>query len=400
MMAEMGSIRADGGFGLYVHWPFCTAKCPYCDFNSHVSNAVDHAAWRAALVADLQRQAVGHRDRRLGSIFFGGGTPSLMAPDTVAAIVAEANRLWPDDPYREVTLEANPTSVEAGRFAAFRDAGVNRVSIGIQSLRDPDLRALGRTHSAREARRAYDVARACFDRVSFDLIYGRPHQDADAWRDELSDAVAMQPDHLSVYQLTIELGTVFARRAAAGRLPGLPDAERGADLYDVTSDLLDGAGLPAYEVSNHARPGFECRHNLCYWRAGDWLGVGPGAHGRYGHRTARRSTIATAAPDEWRHDVARGTTLRMERDADPMGHAEEYLISALRLAEGLDRTRLHDLGAVIPDAAVEALFDGGLAEPGAPHRVRPTRRGLAVADAVAAYLAARSMPARESASHS
>ncbi|KIT14972.1 radical SAM family heme chaperone HemW [Jannaschia aquimarina] len=382
------------GFGLYIHWPFCEAKCPYCDFNSHVSASVDHAAWREALLTDLRSQAVEMPDRILGSIFFGGGTPSRMEPETVAALVDEARRIWPCANDLEVTLEANPTSVEAGRFAAFAAGGVNRVSIGIQSLRDDDLRALGRTHDSAQARAAYDIARATFDRVSFDLIYARQGQDLEAWRSELTEAVAMDPDHLSIYQLTIEPGTVFARRHEAGKLPGLPDDDKQADMYLFSNSFLESRGRPAYEVSNHARPGLESRHNLTYWRAEDWLGVGPGAHGRYGTGHQRLSTIAERQPATWLAAVSdRGRGEARRETAD--GHAEEYLIGAMRLREGVDLRRLRELGATVPEEMCEPLVEDGLITLD-NERLRPTTRGMAVADALISYLAVRSVPKPES----
>ncbi|RMD90515.1 MAG: radical SAM family heme chaperone HemW, partial [Alphaproteobacteria bacterium] len=252
----------EAGFGLYVHWPFCAAKCPYCDFNSHVVAKVDHDAWARALVNRIDALAALTPDRELSSIFFGGGTPSLMAPATAAAVIDAAARHWRFAPDIEITLEANPSSAEAEAFRAFRAAGVNRVSLGVQALDDADLRALGRLHSAAEALSAVEMARGLFDRVSFDLIYARQHQTEADWQAELSRALGLAADHLSLYQLTIEPGTAFGARAAAGRLPGLPDEERAANLYEITQALCDAAGLPAYEVSNHARPGAESRHNL------------------------------------------------------------------------------------------------------------------------------------------
>jgi oxygen-independent coproporphyrinogen-3 oxidase len=385
-----------GDLSLYVHWPFCQAKCPYCDFNSHVAASVDHAAWARALVADLRHQAGSVPDRRLRSIFFGGGTPSLMDPETVAAVIDAARATWPVANDLEISMEANPTSVEAGRFRAFRDAGVGRVSVGIQALRDDDLRRLGRTHDASQARAAYDVARATFERVSFDLIYARQDQDEAAWRAELGEALAMGPDHLSVYQLTIEDGTVFARRHAAGRLPGLPDEDAASDLYLMTNAVLSEAGLPAYEVSNHARPGAECRHNLAYWRAGDWLGVGPGAHGRYGRGSARRATVAARDPAAWLAAVGSSGCGLIEnvRDAD---HATEYLLGALRLREGLDLGRLAELGLEADRTVIDDLEgDGLIMRDGA--WLRPTMQGLALADAVIGYIASRARPIRDNAS--
>src|SRR5262245_38165171 len=272
-------VADDPGFGLYVHWPFCLSKCPYCDFNSHVRAAIDHSRWRAALLRELDHYAAHTRGRRLTSIFFGGGTPSLMEPATVAAVIERAAEHWPLASDVEITLEANPTSVEAGKFAAFRTSGVNRVSLGVQALNDADLKFLGRHHSAAEARAAIDIARRHFARYSFDLIYARPGQSAAAWRSELAEAVGLAGDHLSVYQLTIEPETVFGAAHRRGEL-AVPREEEAAALFELTQERLGEAGLPAYEISNHARPGGESRHNLTYWRYGDYVGIGPGAHGR------------------------------------------------------------------------------------------------------------------------
>lgn len=328
---------SDGaGFGLYVHWPFCQAKCPYCDFNSHVSASVDQERWRKALVTEIRRIGAETSGRVLDTIFFGGGTPSLMHPETVASVIEEARTVWFASNDMEITLEANPTSVEASRFRRYADAGVNRVSIGVQSLRDNDLRALGRLHSADEARRAVGTARESFPRVSFDLIYARQNQSLHDWEAELTEALAMAPDHLSLYQLTIENGTAFGERFARGRLPGLPDEDLGADLYELTQELTQAAGLPAYEISNHARPGHESRHNLIYWRSGDWVGIGPGAHGRLTLGNSRVATEAYQAPGRWLTAVeiyGSGESLR-----DPLAASEileERLIMGLRLGEGI-----------------------------------------------------------------
>ncbi|NNE52265.1 MAG: coproporphyrinogen III oxidase, partial [Sulfitobacter sp.] len=269
-----------GGFGLYIHWPFCEAKCPYCDFNSHVSQQIDQLAWRDAYLAELKRGAAETKRRVLNAVFFGGGTPSLMDPDVVAEVIAEIRHLWPLANDLEITLEANPGSVEAGRFAAYRQAGVSRVSMGIQALNDADLKRLGRIHTVQEALAAFDIARNRFERVSFDLIYGRQEQTLKNWEAELKQALSMAIDHLSLYQLTIEQGTAFGDRYARGKLRGLPNEDLGADMYTVTQEICGQMGFPRYEVSNHARPGAESRHNLIYWRYGDYLGIGPGAHGR------------------------------------------------------------------------------------------------------------------------
>ena len=288
----------DAGFGVYVHWPFCASKCPYCDFNSHVRAEIDEARWRAALVRELDHFAALAPGRTVTSIFFGGGTPSLMAPATVAAVIERTANHWRLAGDVEITLEANPTSVEAGRFAGYRDAGVNRVSLGVQSLDDRALGFLGRGHDAAEARAAVAVAHARFPRVSFDLIYARPGQSPAAWRRELAEALQIAGEHLSLYQLTLEPGTAFHARAARGAL-ALPGGDAAAALYDVTQEVLEGAGLPAYEISNHAVPGAESRHNLTYWRSGDYLGVGPGAHGRLTGGGAVLAIAQTRSPERW-----------------------------------------------------------------------------------------------------
>jgi putative oxygen-independent coproporphyrinogen III oxidase len=348
------------GFGLYLHWPFCEAKCPYCDFNSHVAGRVDQRRWASAFESEIARVAVTTAERELTSVFFGGGTPSLMQPETVERILSAVRRAWPCSAQLEVTLEANPSSVEAGRFRRFVDAGVNRFSIGVQALNDVDLRRLGRLHSAREAVAAVETARMCAERVSFDLIYARQDQSREAWRAELAQALAMGPDHLSLYQLTIEDGTAFGRRHRAGRLPGMPDADLSADLYETTQELCESAGLPAYEVSNHARPGRESRHNLIYWRGGDYIGLGPGAHGRLTLGGARFATHAELAPDAWLDGVETG---RAQHEAterlSPEEQAAEYLMMGLRLHEGVAFSRLRALSG---GTALSASLDNLLAE--------------------------------------
>ena len=380
-MTEPADWQA-GGFGLYLHWPFCAAKCPYCDFNSHVAATIDHDRWRRAYLSELRRGAALTPGRVLRSVFFGGGTPSLMDPDTVAAVIDEIRRLWPVANDLEITLEANPTSVEAGRFRAFRAAGVNRISMGIQSLDDAALRRLGRLHSAAEARRAFDVARETFPRVSFDLIYAREAQDIAGWRGELAEALRMAVDHLSLYQLTIEPGTAFGARHAAGGLRDLPDEDLSADLYDVTQDVCEAHGMPAYEVSNHAADGAESRHNLIYWRAGDYLGIGPGAHGRITLRGGRHATETPLAPTLWLSAVeTRGSG---EASALLLSHedqAAEYLMMSLRLAEGTDLDRLARLGLVLEPAALTELEDMGLVVRDGV-RLKATQEGRRVLNAV------------------
>ena len=351
----------NGGFGLYVHWPFCQAKCPYCDFNSHVSREIDQSAWVRAYLQVISRVAEGTSGRVLNSIFFGGGTPSLMAPETVAAVIEAARTHWPFANDIEITLEANPGSVEAGRFAGYRDAGVNRVSLGVQALNDEDLRRLGRIHTVAEARTAFDIARRCFDRVSFDLIYARQGQSLQAWRDELTEALDMAVDHLSLYQLTIEPGTAFGDRYKAGKLRGLPDDDLSADMYFATQDICAQRGLPAYEVSNHAHPGSESRHNLIYWRYGDYLGIGPGAHGRITQENVRFATETPKSPAAWLEAVDRGGTESVRTALTTQDKAGEYLMMGIRLSEGLDMDRFEKIsGSPLPGARITYLKELGM----------------------------------------
>ncbi len=337
--------------GIYLHWPFCTSKCPYCDFNSHVAARIEEDDWLAAYRAELQRAAVETPGRRIASIFFGGGTPSLMSERLVDGVLAEIRRLWPLANDVEITLEANPGSVEAARFAGYRAAGVNRVSIGIQSLREPDLRRLGRMHSLPEARAALDLALATFPRVSFDLIYGRQDQTPANWQAELAEALATGVRHLSLYCLTIEPGTVFGERYRRGLLPGLPDEDRAADLFDLTRAMCREAGLPAYEVSNHAAPGEESRHNMLYWTAGDWLGIGPGAHGRLTLDGRRIATDTPRNPAAWLNAVKHGTGELPREFLGRLEQAQEYLVMGLRLEEGIDLDRLAAILGHAPDPA-------------------------------------------------
>jgi len=352
------------GFGLYVHWPFCLSKCPYCDFNSHVRVAVDHGRWLAALLRELDHYAADAKGRKLTSIFFGGGTPSLMEPATVAAVIARAGEHWPFADDVEITLEANPTSVEAGKFAGFRSAGVNRVSLGVQALNDADLRFLGRHHNAAEARAALDIARRHFERYSFDLIYARPGQSAAAWRAELAAALDLAGDHLSVYQLTIEPETAFGAAHRRGELLVPGEDEAGA-LFELTQELLDAAGLPAYEISNHARPGGESRHNLTYWRYGDYVGVGPGAHGRLTIGGDKIATRQHRAPEAWLAAVEAVGHATRQRDAVAAGdRLAELMMMGLRTIGGVPRSRVvaecgRPLEAVIDPARLGRLIDGG-----------------------------------------
>lgn len=350
----------NAGFGIYVHWPYCAAKCPYCDFNSHVAAQIDHRRWLSAYLIEIERYFSLVGPRLLRSVFLGGGTPSLMDPETVAGVVAAIRARWPTANDLEITLEANPGSVEAGRFRAFRDAGVNRVSLGLQALNDADLRRLGRIHTAAEGLEALEVARAAFDRVSFDLIYARQNQTLAAWRDELGRALVLGPDHLSLYQLTVEPGTAFAERLARGGLRGLPDEDRAADLWDLTQEMTTSAGLPPYETSNHARPGAESVHNRIYWQSGDWLGIGPGAHGRVTLDGRRHATEAVRAPQAWLEAVERhGTGEALDSVLTQEDQAEEFLMMGLRLSEGIDLARWNRLSDHRP-LPVAPLLDEGL----------------------------------------
>ena len=352
----------NGGFGLYLHWPFCEAKCPYCDFNSHVSHKIDQRAWRDAYLSELNRAAAETPGRILNAVYFGGGTPSLMDPDTVADIIAAIRQHWPLANDLEITLEANPSSVEAGRFQAFRQAGVDRVSMGIQALNDEDLRRLGRVHTVEEAMTAFDIARTSFERVSFDLIYGRQGQSRRDWEAELCQALDMAVDHLSLYQLTIESGTAFGDRYARGTLRGLPDEDLGADLFITTQELCAKAGLRAYEVSNHARDGAQSRHNLIYWRYGDYVGIGPGAHGRLTVRGQKWATEAIRNPALWLGGVDQGQSERPRSALSEREQATEYLLMGLRLREGIDMDRYTQLAGKPLDAeSISHLTNIGMA---------------------------------------
>ncbi len=360
----------DAGFGVYVHWPFCQSKCPYCDFNSHVASRVDQDRWAGAYIAEIRRVGALTAGKVVRSVFFGGGTPSLMNPDVVDAVLTAVRAAWPMSNDPEITLEANPSSVEAGRFRAYAEAGVNRISMGVQALNDADLRRLGRLHSATEARAAFAVAREAFPRVSFDLIYARQDQTLRTWESELTEALRMAVDHLSLYQLTIEDGTAFGARHAAGGLHGLPDDDLSADMYLKTQDICDRFGLSAYEVSNHARPGAESRHNLIYWRSGDYAGIGPGAHGRLTLGGERFATEAVRMPDAWLDQIStQGTGDSLQAALGRAEQADECLLMGLRLSEGMDLRRYLDLrGAPAGPAArtptapavIATLVDDGL----------------------------------------
>lgn len=329
------------GFGLYIHWPFCQAKCPYCDFNSHVSAKIDQWAWARAYLIEIDRIGFETNGRLLRSVFFGGGTPSMMDPEIVDAILSKVRATWSMTNDIEITLEANPTSVEAGRFAGYRQAGVNRVSMGIQALNDIDLKALGRMHSTYEALKAFDVARTEFDRVSFDLIYARQGQTREAWALELKQALSMAIDHLSLYQLTIEGGTAFGDRYAAGKLRNLPDEDSAADMYEVTQVICEDAGFPAYEVSNHAKSGAESIHNKIYWQYGDYAGIGPGAHGRLTIGGTKFATETPLAPGLWLKQVNETACGEKDRAAlKASDQTTEFLLMGLRLTSGVDMSRL------------------------------------------------------------
>jgi putative oxygen-independent coproporphyrinogen III oxidase len=377
-------------FGVYVHWPFCLSKCPYCDFNSHVRHAgVDEARFARAFAAEIAATAARVPGRTVSTIFLGGGTPSLMQPATVGAILDAIARHWRVAAEVEVTLEANPTSVEATRFRGFRTAGVNRVSLGVQALDDAALKELGRLHSAEEALAAVAIARATFDRYSFDLIYARPGQTPGEWAAELARALAQAGEHLSLYQLTIEQDTPFAALQAAGKLV-VPDDDAARTLYDTTQEVCAGAGLPAYEISNHARPGAECRHNLVYWRAQEYAGIGPGAHGRLDLASSRHATATEKRPEAWLmrvealgHGVVTDEALTGEQMAD------EFLLMGLRLAEGVDPARYAELaGRPLDPRRVARLREQGAVELTANGMLRVTLAGFPVLDAVVADLAA------------
>ena len=379
------------GFGVYIHWPFCASKCPYCDFNSHVRiGGIDEARFLAAFRRELRtvRERIG--PRRVTSIFIGGGTPSLMQPSTVAGILDEIARLWEIEPGAEVTLEANPSSVEAGRFRGYRTAGVNRVSLGVQSLRDSDLKQLGRLHSVAEAKAAIAVASSTFERFSFDLIYARPGQTAEAWREELEEALAMAGGHLSLYQLTIEDGTPFAALYAAGKLR-VPDGEHARALYELTNDVTAANGLPAYEISNHAVPGEESQHNLLYWRYGEYAGIGPGAHGRLIIGRERWATMNERVPERWLSQVEETGEGWIEAEPlSPREQADEMLLMGLRIDEGLDLNRFERIGGKQVDPVlISQLVDQGLLKTSANgRRIKATMAGRMVLNEVVLRLSA------------
>jgi len=388
--SKMLNMSLTTPFAVYVHWPFCLSKCPYCDFNSHVrQGGIDEARFVRAYQTEIAATAARVLGRTVSSIFFGGGTPSLMQPSSVQAILDSIGKHWTIAPDVEVTLEANPTSVEATRFRGYRSAGVNRVSLGVQSLHDSALKELGRLHTAQEALAAVAVARSIFDRYSFDLIYARPRQTTDAWATELRRAIAEAAEHLSLYQLTIEPDTPFFGLHKAGKLK-IPDDDLARDLYDITQAICTGAGLPAYEISNHARPGAECRHNLVYWRGHDYAGIGPGAHGRLTIDDRRLATETDKRPEAWLMRVEEnGTGLTVTEKLTPGETADEYLLMGLRLAEGIDLERYSAISGRTLDAGrIAILREEGAVETTADGRLRVTQSGFPLLDAVVADLAA------------
>jgi oxygen-independent coproporphyrinogen-3 oxidase len=381
---------ADPGFGVYVHWPFCAAKCPYCDFNSHVRHQPpDQARYAAAFVREIARAAERAPGRTVTSIFLGGGTPSLMEPATVGAILDAVAAHWAIDADVEVTLEANPSSVEAERLRGYRAAGVNRVSLGVQALNDTDLRFLGRLHNTAEALAAIEIARATFPRLSFDLIYARPGQTPEAWAAELNRALGLAADHLSLYQLTIEPDTPFAALYQAGKL-AVPDEDRAADLYQATQAVCDAAGMPAYEISNHAVPGADCRHTLVYWRYGEYAGIGAGAHGRLKLDDGRHALADERRPEAWLEKVeCWGDGLVVDEVLSQEEEGDEMLLMGLRLAEGIDVNRYRAIaGRTLDPARLADLLAHGMIERADGDRLRATRAGFFVLDAVVADLAA------------
>ncbi len=380
----------EGAFGVYVHWPFCLSKCPYCDFNSHVRHVtIDEDRFVRAFAREIETTAARAPRREVSSIFLGGGTPSLMKPQTVGSILDAIGRHWHVASDVEVTLEANPTSVEAARFAGYRTAGVNRVSLGVQALDDASLKALGRLHTAREALDAVAIARNAFDRYSFDLIYARPDQTPRMWTDELKLAIAEAAEHLSLYQLTIEEGTPFFGLHAAGKLK-TPDEALARALYDVTQEVCSAHGLPAYEISNHARAGAECKHNLVYWRGEEYAGIGPGAHGRLDIDGIRHAIATEKRPEAWLMRVeANGHGVVTDDRLNSEQRADEFLLMGLRLAEGIDPRRYAALaGRALDPRRIANLREEGAISVDDSGRLRVTQAGFPVLDAVVADLAA------------
>ena len=353
----------NGGFGVYVHWPFCQAKCPYCDFNSHVVARIDHDSYKSAYLSEIKMKSSNIEGRSVTSVFFGGGTPSLMEPDTVRAILTVLRECFSFSNKAEITLEANPTSVDYARFQEFRDAGINRLSLGVQALNNDDLRALGRLHSVEEAQKAWEIAQSCFDRVSIDLIYARQNQSLRDWEYELIQALNQGFSHLSLYQLTIEDGTAFGDRHRRGRLPGLPGEGLAADMYELTQSLTSTAGLPGYEISNHAKDDEASRHNLIYWKSGDFLGIGPGAHGRVTLSGQRMATENQRAPSVWLNEALNSGMVGTMAPISARDHATEVLMMGLRLVEGVDLDRINLIcPELIDQQGMSDLRDQGLIE--------------------------------------
>ncbi len=377
-----------GGFGLYVHWPYCVSKCPYCDFNSHVAQSVDQDIWREAYLSALTHYAAETGGRRLGSIYFGGGTPSLMRPDLVGAIIDAAQKYWVFDNDIEITLEANPGSVETGRFAGYRRAGVNRVSLGVQALNDKDLGSLGRKHTAREALSSLEVAQTHFQRVSFDLIYARQNQSLRDWERELTFALSFTPSHLSLYQLSIEPDTAFGARARAGKLGGLPSEELAADMYDITYNICKNNGLERYEVSSHALPSQESKHNMIYWQAGDYIGVGPGAHGRLSLDGKRLATETPHDPTAWLKRAMNGPGESTRQPLSGTEQATEYLLMGLRTRSGISLRRLKAMDdALLAPDPLRHLEELGLVEQKGD-TLKVTPKGMPLLNAVLRELVA------------
>ena len=390
LSAAPAAVENEQAFGVYVHWPFCLSKCPYCDFNSHVRReAIDEPRWIRAFAAEIAATAARISSRTVSSIFFGGGTPSLMRPATVDAVLDAVARHWRLADDVEITLEANPTSVEAERFRGYRVAGVNRVSLGVQALDDTVLLALGRTHSAREALDAVAIARAAFDRYSFDLIYARPQQTVEQWSSELRSALAQAGEHVSLYQLTIEPETPYGQLHAAGKLP-VPDEDTARALFEVTQEICAAQGLPAYEISNHARAGGECRHNLIYWRGHEYAGIGPGAHGRLDIAGDRHATATEKRPEAWLARVEQsGDGLVSDEVLTLAERADEFLLMGLRLVEGIDPKRYQQIaGRSLQTKRIAFLHQHGFVETTRGGRLRVTPTGMPVLDSVVADLAA------------
>jgi oxygen-independent coproporphyrinogen-3 oxidase len=364
------------GFGLYLHWPFCDAKCPYCDFNSHVVRSIDHDAWLAAYVEELEKAADETPQRVLTSIFFGGGTPSLMQPRVIEAILDRIAALWPLANDVEISLEANPGSAQGGFFRDVAKAGINRVSLGVQALSDTDLARLGRIHTVAEARKAVEDALNAFERVSFDLIYGRQDQTAQDWEDELKQALTWGTRHLSLYQLTIEEGTAFGDRYARNKLKGLPDDDLSVDLFQITNDVCTAAGLPRYEVSNHAAAGEACRHNLIYWNYGDYLGIGPGAHGRLSFGDGRFATVHARAPNQW----LKGQREVERHSLSPEDSADEALLMGLRLRSGFDITRYQQMAGRALSHLDDVVQEGWIERTG--DIIRTTDEGIVLLNSI------------------